>query len=150
MRTRLALEDVFNNNTESYIQIPATLNEDGDLSPLTLGPLPAGSYWVLITLAGNETETPEPEKKILSANYFEVLEYEMEADAPYTLEEGENFEVNLSLKNAPAQENYTYWAVLIREDAYRANISISPRLQRQPEPGLRKRDSTSSRISAPT
>ena len=121
----ISFEDVFNNNTESYIEIPATLNDDGDLSSLTLGPLPAGSYWVLITLAGNETEKSESEKEILLANYFEVLEYEMEADAPNTLEEGENFEVNLNLKNAPAQENYTYWAVLIREDACRANINIS-------------------------
>ncbi|AKB73665.1 hypothetical protein MSLAZ_0404 [Methanosarcina lacustris Z-7289] len=114
----ITLEDVLNNNTESYIQIPATLNNDGDLSPLTVGPLPAGSYWVLISLAGNETEKPESEKKILLANYFEVLKYEMEAGVPYTLEEGESFEVNLNLKNAPAQKNSTYWAVLIRKDAY--------------------------------
>jgi len=88
------------------------LNNDGDLSPLTVGPLPAGSYWVLISLAGNETEKPESEKKILLANYFEVLKYEMEAGVPYTLEEGESFEVNLNLKNAPAQKNSTYWATL--------------------------------------
>ena len=47
-------EDIFNENTEYYIQIPATLNEYGDLSSLTLGPFPEGSYWVLVTLAGNE------------------------------------------------------------------------------------------------
>ncbi len=135
----MSFEDVFNNNTESYVQIPATLNEDGDMSPLTLGPLPAGSYWALITLAGNETETPGPEKKIISANYFEVLEYEMEADAPNTLEEGENFEVNLSLKNAPAQENHTYWAVLIREDVYRENINISPNANESRNQCLRRR-----------
>lgn len=110
-------EDIFDKNTEFYIQIPATLNEAGNLSPLTLGPLPEGSYWVLITLAGSETKAPEPEKNILLANYFEVLKYEMEAEAPHTLEEGENFEVNLSLKNVPAQEDYIYWAVLISEDA---------------------------------
>ena len=122
----IPLEDVFNNNTESYIQIPATLNKDGDLSPLTVGPLPAGSYWVLITLAGNETKKPESEKEILLANYFEVLKYELEAGVPYTLEEGESFEVNLNLKNAPAQKNYTYWAVLIREDAYTTYEGTNP------------------------
>jgi methanogen extracellular protein (TIGR04279 family) len=115
----ISLEDLLN-NTESYIQIPAALNKEGDLSPLTLGPLPAGSYWVLITLAGNETGKPESEKEILLANYFEVFEYEMEAGVPYTLEEGENIEVNLNLKNAPAQKSYTYCAILIREDAYTA------------------------------
>jgi methanogen extracellular protein (TIGR04279 family) len=121
----ITLEDVFN-NTESYIQIPATLNKYGDLSPLTVGPLPAGSYWVLITLAGNETEKPESEKEILLANYFEVLKYELGAGVPYALEEGESFEVNLNLKNAPAQKNYTYWAVLIREDAYTTSEGTNP------------------------
>ncbi|AKB17331.1 hypothetical protein MSWHS_0468 [Methanosarcina sp. WWM596] len=131
----ISLEDVFNSNTEFYIQIPGTLNKYGDLSPLTVGPLPAGSYWVLITLAGNENEKPESEKEILLANYFEVLKYELEARVPYTFEEGESFEVNLKLKNAPVQKNYTYWALLISEDAYttsegtnsgRMNIGIRP------------------------
>ena len=119
----IGFEDVFNKNAESYIQIPATLNEGGNLPSLTLGPLPAGNYQVFITLAGNGTETPETEKKVLLANHFEVLEYEMEAKAPNTLEEGENLEVNMTLKNAPAHESYTYWAVLIREDPYRANMN---------------------------
>ena len=119
--SKVRLGDLLNNNTESYIQIPAVLNEGGDLSPLTLGPLPSGNYWVLITLAGNETENSEPEKEALLANYFEVLEYEMEANAPYTLEEGENIEVNLNLKNAPVEKGYTYWAMLIREDACTIN-----------------------------
>ncbi|KKH94815.1 hypothetical protein EO95_12515, partial [Methanosarcina sp. 1.H.T.1A.1] len=122
----IPLDDVFNNNTESYIQIPTTLNKYGDLSPLNVGSLPAGSYWVLITLAGNETKKPESEKEILLVNYFEVLKYELEAGVPYTLEEGESFEVNLNLKNAPAQKNYTYWAVLIREDAYTTYEGTNP------------------------
>ncbi|HEY3361246.1 MAG TPA: TIGR04279 domain-containing protein, partial [Methanosarcina sp.] len=116
--SKISLEDVINNNTESYIQIPATLNEGGDLSPMTLGPLPAGNYWVLINLAGNKTETSESENKTLLAKSFEVLEYEMEAEAPYTVGEGKNFDINMSLKNALAQKNYTYWSVLIRKDAY--------------------------------
>ena len=41
----------------------------------------------------------------------------MKAQAPYALKEGENFEVKLNLKNAPAQTGYTYWAVLVRADA---------------------------------
>ena len=119
----IRFEDIFNTNTEFYVQIPATLNDRGNLSPLTLGPLPEGSYWVLVTLAGNETKAPEPEKTILLANHFEVLRYEMEAETPHTLEAGKDFEVNMSLKNAPAQENCTYWAVLIREDACGTNTS---------------------------
>ncbi|HET8685229.1 MAG TPA: TIGR04279 domain-containing protein, partial [Methanosarcina sp.] len=86
---------------------------------------PEGSYWVFVTLAGNETKLHEPEKTILLANYFEVLRYEMEAEAPHTIEEGKDFEVNLDLKNFPVQENCTYWAVLVREDACRTSMNIS-------------------------
>ena len=121
----IRFEDILN-NTESYIQIPAVLNKGGDLSPLTLGPLSAGSYWVLITLEGNEMEKSESEKEILLANYFEVLEYTMEARTPYTVKEGENLDVRLNLKNAPAQKSYTYWAVLIREGAYTEYGATSP------------------------
>ncbi|MDD4523374.1 MAG: TIGR04279 domain-containing protein [Methanosarcina sp.] len=123
--SKIRLKDILN-SPESYIQIPAALNKGGDLSPLTLGPLSAGSYWVLITLAGNETETLESEKEILSANYFEVLEYRMEAKVPYTAKEGENLEVRLNLKNVPAHKSYTYWVVLIREDAYTVHGATNP------------------------
>ncbi|MGI6042962.1 MAG: TIGR04279 domain-containing protein [Methanosarcina sp.] len=121
----IRFEDILN-NTESYIQIPAVLNKGGDLSPLTLGPLSAGSYWVLITLEGNEMEKTESEKEILLANYFEVLEYTMEARIPYTVKEGENLDVRLNLKNAPAEKSYTYWAVLIKEGAYKEYGATSP------------------------
>ena len=66
----------------------------------------------------------EPEENTLLVNYFEVLKYKMEAQAPHTLKDGENLDVNLSLEYAPAKENYTYWAVLVRDDACRTNISI--------------------------
>jgi len=117
----ISLEDVLNNDTEAYAKIPATLNKEGDLTPLTLGPLQAGHYWILITLAGNETEKTKSEKEILLAKYFEVLKYQMEARTSYNLQEGENLEVNLDLKNAPAEKNYTYWAVLIKDGAYTAS-----------------------------
>ncbi len=120
----ISFEDICK-NPEFYIQVPETLSEDGDLSPVTLGPLPEGSYWVVVTLAENETKSSEPEKTILLEHYFKVLEYEMEAEAPNTLEEGENLEVNLRMKNAPSQKNYTYCAVLMREDACRTNMNVS-------------------------
>jgi methanogen extracellular protein (TIGR04279 family) len=121
----ISFEDIFSENLESYIQIPATLNGDGDLSPLPLGPLPEGSYWVVVTLAKNETEAHDSEKTILLVHCFKVLEYEMRARVPNTLDEGENFEVNLNMKNAPTQKNYTFCAVLMREDAFGTNTNIS-------------------------
>jgi methanogen extracellular protein (TIGR04279 family) len=121
------LEDVLNNDTETYVKIPATLNKEGNLTPLTLDPLQAGYYWILITRAGNETVKAESEKEIYLAKYFEVLEYQMEARAPDALQEGKNLEVNMDLKNAPAEKNYTYWAVMIKDSAYKASESTNPR-----------------------
>jgi methanogen extracellular protein (TIGR04279 family) len=121
----ISFDDIFSENLESYIQIPATLNGDGDLSPLPLGPLPEGSYWVVVTLAENGKEAQDREKTILLVHCFKVLEYEMRARVPNTLDEGENFEVNLNMKNAPTQKNYTFCAVLMREDAFGTNTNIS-------------------------
>jgi len=126
-KSTINLEDVLNNGTEAYVKIPATLNKEGDLTPLTLGPLQAGYYWILITHAENETVKNESEKEIYLAKYFEVLEYQMEARAPDALQEGKNLEVNLGLKNAPAEKNYTYWAVLIKDSAYTASEDTNPR-----------------------
>ena len=70
-------------------------------------------------------KNPDAERKVLSATCFEVMEYELEVDSPNTLKECENLEVNLNLKKAPAQGNYTYGALLIKEDAYRAEINVS-------------------------
>jgi len=137
------LEDVINNNTESYVQIPSTLDSQGDLPPLYIGPLPAGNYWLLITLAGNEITSTEPKatepEKILSASNFQVLEYEMEARTPTSPKEGENIQVNLTLKNASAQGSYTYWAVLIKEESYTANKNNSPGETRVETKNLLKR-----------
>ena len=123
----ICLEDFLNNDTEAYVKIPATLNKEGDLAPLTLDSLQAGHYWILITPAGNETEKTGSGKEILLAKYFEVLKYQMEDRSPYALQEGKNLEVNLDLKNAPAEKNYTYWAVLMKDGAYTAFEGTNPR-----------------------
>ncbi|MGB9930138.1 MAG: TIGR04279 domain-containing protein [Methanosarcina sp.] len=113
---KINLEELLNENTESYIQVPEMLNDNGDLSPLVFGPLPAGDYWAVVSIAGSE-------KEILLAKYFKVLEFEMGAGVQGSIKQGEDFEVKLELVDAPdeALENCTYWAVLISEKAYRAN-----------------------------
>jgi len=123
----VSFKGIFDSSTDSTNLVSTTiLNENGDLSaPLTLDPLPAGSYGVLIMLAGNGTESSESEKKILSATCFEVMGYELKIDSSNNLKECENLEVNLDLKKAPAQGSFTYGALLIREDAYRAEINVS-------------------------
>ncbi|MDD3245376.1 MAG: TIGR04279 domain-containing protein [Methanosarcina sp.] len=123
----LSFKEIFDNSTDSTTLVTtAVLDENGDLSsPLTLDPLPAGSYGVLIMLAGNENEEPEAERKVLSATCFEVMKYKLEVGFPKKIKEGENLEVNLKLKKAPAQGTYTYGALLIKEEAYRAEINVS-------------------------
>lgn len=142
----ISLEDALNNSTSYYTTISATLDKKGDLAePVTFDSLEPGSYGILITLAddkdnkdkfekGKKSEKDEKTKKeeksrmkkeILSATCFEVLEYELEVDAADTLEEGRDLEVDLSLKNAPAEGNFTYGAALIKKEAYKVDINLS-------------------------
>lgn len=120
-------KEVFDNSTNSTILISTvTLDEKGDFpSSLTLDPLQAGSYGIVIMLAGKENENQESERKVLSATCFEVLEYELKIESPNKLEAGDNLEVSLDLKKAPSQRNCTYGALLIREDACCAEINVS-------------------------
>lgn len=126
------LDDVINKDTKSYIQTPVTLSEDGTmLEPLIFGPLPAGSYWILVTPAENKTTSFGSEKKILSVNYFKVLKYEMDAKTPNSIKAGDNFEINLTLNNSSAQEDYTYWATLRKESQQGANVTTNSNAQTQ-------------------
>ncbi|WP_054865227.1 TIGR04279 domain-containing protein [Methanosarcina barkeri] len=51
----------------------------------------------------------------------------MEDRSPYALQEGKNLDVNLDLKNATAEKNYTYWAIMIKDGAYTAFEGTNPR-----------------------
>lgn len=121
----VSFKEVFDNSTNSTTLVSTvTLNENGDLpSSLTLDPLPAGNYGLLVILADNENS--ELERKILSATCFKVLDYELKINSPNNLKECDNLEVGLDLKKTPDQGNYTYGALLIREDAYRAEVNVS-------------------------
>lgn len=124
----VSLEEAFNKSTGSYTKICATLDKKGDLpEPVTFDSLKPGSYGILITLADNEKakEKSCSEKQILSATGFEVVNYELNADAADTLEEGEDLEVDLSLKGAPANGIYTYGAILVKKEAYKADINFT-------------------------
>lgn len=122
-----SFKEIFDNSTDSTNLVSTTiLNGNGDLSsPLTLDPLPAGSYGLLIMLDSNENENSGYERKVLSATCFEVMEYELKINSLNNLKECENLDVDLSLKKAPTQGNFTYGALLIREDAYRGEINVS-------------------------
>ncbi len=142
----MSLEDAFNKGTNFSTPISTTLDKNGDLAEsLTFDSLEPGCYGILITLADDKDkedkfekgkkpekgEKTEKEKKskmkkvILSATCFEVLDYELKMDAADTFEKGGDLEVNLSLKGAPAEGNFTYGAALIKKEAYRADINLS-------------------------
>jgi methanogen extracellular protein (TIGR04279 family) len=117
-------------NCTSYTKVSATLDKNGDLlEPISFGCLKPGSYGIVMTLADQKDKKEKSEKKdeskVLSATVFEVVNYELKADAADTLKEGDNLDVDLCLKDAPAEKNVTYGAVLIKKDAYKADINLS-------------------------
>lgn len=120
----VSFKDVFDNSTNyTTLVTSVTLNKNGDLpSSLTLDPLSAGSYGVLVML--EDDEKSRSERKVLSATCFEVLEYDLKTKSPNKLKERDNLDINLDLQKAPAG-NYTYGALLIRKDAYRAEVNVS-------------------------
>ncbi|MCF8884086.1 TIGR04279 domain-containing protein, partial [Erythrobacter sp. SN021] len=65
------------------------------------------------------------EKKVLSATGFEVVNYELKTKADNNMKEGDNLDVTMSLKKAPADGKFTYGALLINEEAYKAEINVS-------------------------
>ncbi len=106
----------------NYTKTCATLDKCGDLSkPLTFDSLEPGSYGIIITLADDKESNVT---KVLSATCFEVVNYELKTKAANNIKEGDNLDVKMSLKNAPADGEYTYGALLINEDAYKAEIKV--------------------------
>ncbi len=117
-----SFEDIFNGTVNSQTQVAAeTLDENGDLAaPLDLGTQPEGLHGVLILLNDSSED-----KKILSMTCFEVLEYELGTEAPESLDEGNDLEISLSLENATETDALTYGAVLVKENAYYADIRLN-------------------------
>jgi len=62
--------------------------------------------------------------KVLSATALVVAEYELNVLAPASIKEGKNLDINMGLEGAPKNGNYTYGAVLVNGQAYRANIEV--------------------------
>lgn len=127
-----SLEKIFKESTScSYTKTCATLNKCGDLSkPLTFSSLKPGSYGIIITLADNKDKKSGMEKKVLSATAFDVVNYELKTKAVNTLKEGDNLDVQMSLKDAKSLKDasvgeVTYGALLISKEAYKAEINVN-------------------------
>lgn len=122
-----SLEKIFKAGTNSYTKTSATLDKHGDLSgPLTFSSCKPGSYGIIIALADEDKKTESGiEKKVLSATFFEVVDYELETDASAAIDEGDNLDVKMNLKDAPADGKFTYGALLVNKEAYKAEVNVS-------------------------
>ncbi|MFZ2498125.1 TIGR04279 domain-containing protein [Methanosarcina sp.] len=114
------LADIFNKTTEDgYKDFSAVFGENGDLLDYDLGAFGPGQYCVVMVQKNEDRSLT-----VLSETAFVVSEYGMNVLAPSSLEEGKNLDIFMELEGTPENDNYTYGAFLINEQAYRANIEI--------------------------
>ncbi len=113
------LSDLFHENMDGYYEtFPASLDGNGDLLDHDFGPMEAGQYCiVLLQDNGDKSLT------VLSATAFMVVEYELEITAE-SIVKGNNLDISLELPGVPETDDCSYGAVLIRDQAYKANIEI--------------------------
>ncbi|HET8687249.1 MAG TPA: TIGR04279 domain-containing protein [Methanosarcina sp.] len=108
-----------NNMDGNYKKYSTVLGENGNLLDYNFGPLDAGQYCIVIA-----QENKDGSLTVLSANAFIVAEHELRASAPSSITKGKDLDISMSLENVPDENNCTFGAVLIRDQAYKANIKI--------------------------
>jgi methanogen extracellular protein (TIGR04279 family) len=114
------LESLFHKNMDgNFKKYSAALGEKGDLLDYNLGSFDPGQYCIVM-IQKNE----DGSLTVFSATAFVVSEYVLKASAPASIENGKNLDINMELEGAPENNNYTYGAVLVNEQAYKANIDI--------------------------
>ena len=95
------------------------LGENGDLLNYSLGSYDPGQY-CMVMIQENEDHS----LTVLSATAFIVAEHDLHIMAPAKIEKGDNLDISMESEDTPDSSNYTYGAVLVNEQAYRANIEI--------------------------
>jgi methanogen extracellular protein (TIGR04279 family)/PGF-pre-PGF domain-containing protein len=103
-----------------YRKYAATLGKNGDLLDYDFGPLDAGQYCIVMVQKNKDKSLT-----ILSSTAFVVAEYDISVSPSNQIAKGRNLDISMNLKNAPDQDNCTYGAVLIKKQAYRADIKIN-------------------------
>jgi len=118
------LDSLFHSNMDgSYREYTATLGGNGDLLNYDLGSFDAGHYCIVMI-----QENEDCSLTVLSATAFIVTEYELKVSSPeYTgfIVKGNNLDISMDLMDASDEDDCTYGAVLINEDAYKADIIIN-------------------------
>ena len=108
--------------SSSYeISLNKSLNSSGDMS-MSFDRVDAGDY-VMFVLLNTSYLTGVNDLLILSATTFQVLEYDSLMSAPKGAAPDSTVRVSMSLINA-TDGSYTYGAMLVHKDAYRAAISL--------------------------
>jgi len=103
-----------------YQKYSAVLKENGDLLDYDLGPLDAGQYCTVML-----QENEDGSRTVLSAMPFMVSEYELCASAPSNIKKGDDLDICITLEGAPREVDCIYGALLISDEAYKANIDIN-------------------------
>lgn len=109
-------EDTVNGKYEKH---SVTLDNFGDITDYDLGCLDAGQYCIVMV-----QENADKSLTVFSSTAFIIAEYELCISSPSSIVKGNNLDITMSLEGAPSN-NYTYGAVLIKEQAYKANIEIN-------------------------
>ncbi|MDD3245415.1 MAG: TIGR04279 domain-containing protein [Methanosarcina sp.] len=114
------LDNLFHSNIEEgdYKKYYATLGDNGDLLDYDLGPLDAGEYSVVML-----QENDDGSLTVLSATAFVVTEYDLGVSSLSSIKKGNN--LGISITGVPDETACTYGAVLIKKQAYKANIEIN-------------------------
>jgi methanogen extracellular protein (TIGR04279 family)/PGF-pre-PGF domain-containing protein len=111
------LNKSMNGNYKNY---SAVLDKNGDISNYNLGSFDPGLYCIAIVQKNEDGSLI-----ILSETAFLVSNYKLNASAPTSIDEEENLDISMSLEDAPSNTNFTYGAILVNEQVYKANIEIN-------------------------
>jgi methanogen extracellular protein (TIGR04279 family)/PGF-pre-PGF domain-containing protein len=114
------LDTLFHSNIEEgdYKKYNAALGDNGDLLNYNFGPLDAGEYSVVMLQKNDDGSLT-----VLSATAFVVTEYDLCVSSVTSIKKGNN--LGISITGVPDETACTYGAVLIKEQAYKANIEIN-------------------------
>jgi len=115
-----SLSDLFHENMDGHYEtFPAFLDGNGDLDH-DFGPRDAGQYCIVLL-----QDNGDGSLTVLSATAFVVVEHELDIEAPESILKGNNLDINLKLAGVDDDGDCSYGAVLIRDQAYKANIEIN-------------------------
>jgi len=113
------LNTLFQDSVEGESQKYSTkLGDCGDLSDYNLGRPGAGQYCIVMV-----QQNDDGSMTVLSSTAFVVAEYELCVSSPSSIVKGNDLDI--SITGVPDKTTCTYGAVLIKEQAYKANIEIN-------------------------